>query len=1064
MKQFNKWKLLGILPHSWSVKWFFALILTLGLGISAYPNYTEVDREPKIVNRESQSIVSGGTILQNIITGTVTDADGSVLSGASIVEKGTTNGVQTDFDGNFSISVADDNATLVISYIGFTTQEVALAGQNQNTVNVILEQDTAALDEVVVIGYGTSKKSEITGAVGVVSSEELSRQPSVNALQNLRGKVAGVSVFSNSGEPGGNNNVVIRGVGTINASTSPLYVVDGIQADNIDFLNPSDIESIEVLKDASSSAIYGARGANGVILVTTQSGLKYEGTVVEYTSNLSFGTLAKKKNSLYNAMNSAEFLEVQRISYENITYFNPSASAQELELNNPLLFNPDGSPIYDTNWEKETTRTAISQDHHISIRSGSEKSSTGLFLNYTDQEGVFLNSYLRRADAKFTYNTKLNDWLSVGTILRLNHVWQSDPLTEGGGVDVAARTMIEFAPIFPVRFPDGSYSNSTSGNLAGTGLLLEPGPNPVSVLEDVENLTNRINLEGNFFADFKITSDLNFRSQFGVTHRTRENRFYAPTYIFGTGAPDGRARVENGANTFWQNENFLTYDKTVNDSNFKGVLGASWSGFSEYGVQTEVRGFTDDFFKYNRLQAGSINNPAQSSYNDWSLNSYFFRGNYTFKDKYSATLTGRVDGSSRFGDASKYGFFPAVGFSWFVSKENFLKESKTINNLRIRASYGEVGNTDIGSYGSLATVGSGTTLIGGELQSTSQLTRLANPDLKWERSGQLNIGFNFAAFDNVLTIEADYYYKLTTDLLLDRPIPSTTGFTSIVDNIGSISNRGVDLLISTRNIETNNFSWNTSLTLNYNKNRVEALGENDEDIFPGPNFVDGSQTILRVGEPVSSFWGLERLGIYGTDEIEEAAAVGKIPGQIKRSAERKIIGNALPDYRGSFVNRLTLGRFDAIIDMQFSLGADILQQFVTTAEDRQALTNGFRTQLYDGWTPTNQETNIPRIRNTTLSGQDLAVDSHWVANGSYLRGNLLSLGYTFSDDFLDAIGLNYVRFNLSLENAFIVQSKDYKGYDPESNGFNDDSNFGQNIEFYSYPKARTFSLGLNVKF
>ncbi len=1000
--------------------------------------------------------------LQTAVSGKVKDNNGNPLPGASIVEKGTTNGVQTDFDGNFLIELSDENAILIVSYIGYTTQEVEIAGKS--IINISLEENAASLDEVVVVGYGTSKKSEITGAVGVVSSEELSRQPSVNALQNLRGKVAGVSVFSNSGAPGGNNNVIIRGVGTINASTSPLYVVDGIQADNIDYLNPSDIESIEVLKDASSAAIYGARGANGVILVTTQSGLKYDGTVVEYSSNLSFGTLAKKKNPLYNAMNAEEFLEVQRISYENITYFDPSATPQQLALDNPLLFNPDGSPIYDTNWEKETTRTAISHDHHISIRSGSEKSSTGLFLNYTDQEGIFLNSYLRRADAKFTYNTKLNDRLSIGSILRLNHVWENEPLVEGFGTDPAARTIIEYAPIFPVRFPDGTYSNSTSASLAGTGLLLEAGPNPVSVLEEVENLTNRINLEGNVFADFKISPDLTFRSQFGVTHRTRKNRYYAPTFIFGTGAPDGNARVIHGSNTFWQNENFLTYDKTVNKSNFKGVLGASWSGYSEDEFVSEVRGFTDDFFKYNSLQAGSNTLPARSGYKDWSMNSYFFRGNYTYDDKYSVTVTGRLDGSSRFGSANKYGFFPSTGVSWFVSKEDFLKDSETINSLRLRASYGEVGNTDIGSYTSLATVGSGTTLIGGALQSTSQLNRLANPNLKWERSGQLNVGFDFSAFDNVLTIGADYYYKLTTDLVLDRPIPSTAGFTTIVDNIGSVSNRGIDLLIATRNIERDNFSWNTSFSVNYNKNRVEALGENDEDIFPGPNFVDGSQTILRVGEPVSSFWGLERLGIYGTDEVEEAAAVGKIPGQIKRSAERKIIGNGLPDYRGSLVNRFRLGQFDAIVDMQFSIGADVLQQFVTTAEDRQALTNGFRTQLVNGWTPTNQDTNIPRIRNTALSGQDLAVDSQWVADGSYLRGNLLSLGYTFTDSFLDATGLKFVRFNVSLENAFIIQSKDFKGYDPEANGLNDGSNFGQNISFYSYPKARTFSLGLNVKF
>ncbi len=1007
-----------------------------------------------------------GTYQQKIITGKVLDENGSPLPGASVVEKGTINGTQTDFDGNFTLTISSDAATLEVSYVGYGTTDIAI--ENQISFNVQLTPEASSLDEVVVVGYGTTRQSEITGAVGVVTSEELTRQPAVNPLQNLRGKVAGVSVFSNSGQPGaGNNNVVIRGVGTINASTRPLYVVDGQQTDNIDFLNPSDIESIEVLKDASSAAIYGARGANGVILVTTQTGLKYKGTLVEYSSTVSFGTLAKKRNSLYTAMNSAEFVEVQRRSYENIPLypnFVPGSTPPVFETNNPLLFDAEGNPLYDTNWEDETTRTAISIDNHLSIRSGGEKSSTGFFLNYTDQKGVFTNSYFKRADTKFTYNTDLNDWLSVGAILRLNYIWENEALIEGFGTDPVARTIIEYAPIFPVRFPDGTYSSSNSANLSGTGLLLESGPNPVSVLEEVDNLNDRVNFEGNTFADVRLTPDLTLRSQFGISYKTFRNRFFAPATLFGTGSPDGVARVTHSTNTFWQNENFLTYEKEIGKSRLKGVLGASWAGFSSDQFSTSVRGFDNSFFKFNNLGAGSNTQPATSNYNDWSLNSYFFRGNYTYNNKYNLTLTGRADGSSRFGGNNKYGFFPSAGANWVVSREDFLKDSKAINSLKIRASYGVVGNTDIPSYVSLATVGSGTNLIGGQLQSTSFLTRLANPDLKWERTSQFNVGLDLTAFKDVITISADYYYKLTTDLLLDRPIPSASGFESILANIGSVSNRGIDFLISSKNVETQKFSWNTSLSVNYNKNRIEALGENNEDIFPGPGFVDGSQTILRVGEPVSAFWGLERLGIYGTDEVAEAATVGKVPGQIKRSAERKIIGNGLPDYRGSFINRFTVGQFDAIVDLQFSLGAEILQQFVTTAEDRQALTNGFKTQLYDSWTPDNQDTFIPQIRNTVLSGQDLAVDSHWVADGSYVRGNLLSLGYTFNELILDALGIKYARFNLSLENAFVIVSDDFKGYDPEQNGLNDSSNFGQNIEFYSYPKPRTLSLGLNVKF
>lgn len=999
---------------------------------------------------------------QKTVTGTVVDENGVPLPGATIVEKGTRNGAQTDFDGNFTLEISSDATTLEVSYVGYGTKEIPIG--NQTTFNVQLTAEASSLDEVVVVGYGTTRKSEITGAVGMVSSAQISEQQSVNPLQNLRGKIAGVTVFTNSGAPGGNNKVLIRGQGTINASTQPLYVVDGLQTDNIDYLNPSDIVSMEVLKDASSAAIYGARGANGVVLITTQGGLKENGLSIEFKTNLSASVIARKKNSSYRPMNSEEFMDVQRIGVENAPYFRDYQSGEKpkLVLDNDLLFDSQGNPLYDTNWEKEVTRTAFSSDNHLSIRSGSDKASTGLFINYTDNNGIIETSSLKRANVKFSYDTTLAKWLSVGSVLRLTQVWESAPEVEGAGVAAISRAITEFEPIFPIRWPDGTYSNSTQ--TAGTSLVFEGAPNPVSVLNEVENLINRTKISGNIYGDIHFTPDLTLRTQFGFINKKYNNKFYASKEIIAVGYPEGRAGINNSSSTFWQNENYLTYKKTLDKSRFSAMLGASWQAYNINSSNISVYGINNDFFKYNNLGVAENTNPPQSDYRDWSLNSYFFRGNYTYNDKYTATITGRIDGSSRFGANSKYAFFPSVGFSWYISKEDFMSNVKAIDMLRFRASYGVTGNSDIGSYNSLATINSGTNLIGGELRSTNALARLSNPDLKWEKNNQVNVGFSLNAFNNVLEIEADYYYKLTSDLLLDRPVPSTTGFTSIVDNIGEISNRGLDLMISTRNIRTSNFAWNTSFTINYNKNKIEALGENDEDIFPGPNWVGGSQTVLRVGQPIGSFWGYKRLGIWGTDEADEAAAVGKLPGQIKRSDEKEIIGVGLPDFRGSFINRFNFGQFDAVIDLQFSLGAEILQQFVATAEDRQALTNGFKTQLYDSWTQENQNTSVPLISHTVLSGQDLEVDSHWLSDGSYLRGNLISFGYNFKKDALDLLGVNNFRLSLAMENAFVIHSKDFKGYDPESDGHWDDSNFSQNIFFYSYPKARTMVLGLSVKF
>ena len=401
----------------------FLAVFSLFAGL-AHPKIEDGIMENKLTERIN---LFGIIKTQNIITGTVIDESGNPLAGASVVVKGTIQGAQTDFDGKFTLSYEGDANILVVSYIGYGTKEIAV--ENATEINIQLMPEASSLDEVVVVGYGTSKKSEITGSVGMITSEDIAQQPSVNPLQNLRGKIAGVTVFSNSGAPGGNNKVLIRGQGTINASTQPLYVVDGVQTDNIDYLNPSDIVSMEVLKDASSAAIYGARGANGVVLITTQGGLEGKGLIVEYKSNLSVGRLAKKRNSKYRAMNSSEFMDVQRIAVENAPYFRDYAPGEEptLVLNNDLLFDSNGNPLYDTNWEKEVTRTAFSQDHHVSIRSGSENSSTGLFLNYTDQNGIILNSYLKRADMKLSYDVDLNDWLSTGLILRLNHVWENVP-------------------------------------------------------------------------------------------------------------------------------------------------------------------------------------------------------------------------------------------------------------------------------------------------------------------------------------------------------------------------------------------------------------------------------------------------------------------------------------------------------------------------------------------------------------------------------------------------------------------------------------------------------------
>jgi TonB-linked SusC/RagA family outer membrane protein len=429
------------------------------------------------------------------------------------------------------------------------------------------------------------------------------------------------------------------------------------------------------------------------------------------------------------------------------------------------------------------------------------------------------------------------------------------------------------------------------------------------------------------------------------------------------------------------------------------------------------------------------------------------------------TLTARMDGSSRFGGNNKYAFFPSAGLGWIASNEDFLKDGDIIDLLKFHSSYGVTGNTEIGAYKSLATMEAGNVLLNGVRVPSSITKRLSNPDLKWEKTTQFDFGMNLNLFNHRLNFDVSYYHKLTTDLLLDRPVPHSTGFDSVIDNIGEVSNQGIDLMINTVNVDYKDFNWSSTININYNKNRIEALGENNEDIQPGPHWVSGSQTILRVGEPLSSFYGYERIGIWGEDEAEEAKAAGAAVGVAKRSEEKKILGSGLPAITGSVINNFRYKNFDLTLDLQFVTGVDILQQYSHSIEDRFGYSNGLSTMLYDGWRPDNTNTMVQAVRNATIEGvgQSSEVDSRWVCDGSYLRANLIQVGYTFDSGLLKKLRISSLRTYVSVNNAFVIDSKDFHGYDPEGTSHSDNQ-WGQNMFFFQYPKPRTFTFGLNVVF
>ena len=998
------------------------------------------------------------------VTGVVVDGAGIPVIGANVIVKGTTNGTITDFDGNFTLENVPADGVLVVSYIGYLSQEIPVG--NQSAINVTLKEDTQALDEVVVVGYGTMRKSDVTGSISTAKGEDMLKAQNFSALDNLRGKAAGVNIFSNSSQPGAyGSRVVIRGQATINASSDPLYVVDGVVMENFYLMNPNDIESMEVLKDASATAIYGARGANGVIMVTTKRGKKGDkGVQVSYAGSVSVAHRASKMNT----MNAQEWCDAFMEGIENENKWGGTnwSTDRGYWFSDSRFFDADGNPLYDTDWQDESTRVAVSHNHQLNIQQAGDKSSMGAFLNFTDQQGIMLNTYSKRLNAKIAYDADPTKWLSTSVNLSVNHTW-GNSTTESGGSQDARRTMIEMLPWLPVTY-DGEYTSSNTPNVP---MDFESMANPVHILETQKNMNYNTKIFGNAALTFHLLEGLDLKTQFGVDANLASAHKYTPSDLNNLGKDQrGVAERYYGNTLYWQEETYLTYNKTWDEHRLNAMAGLSWQERTYNYSWMKSQSFDTDIYQDYNMEAGTNPSSPDTYYERWAMNSYFLRLAYTYKDRYSITATGRYDGSSKFGENNKYAFFPSAGLAWNVTQEDFLKNNNVLSNLKLHTSYGLTGNSEIGVYKSLATITSGTLLLNGTRSSYSKLGTLANSDLKWEKTAQFDIGFDIGFFQNRITLDASYYNKKTTDLLLNSPVPHTTGFKSVYENVGSIRNQGLDLMLTTRNIENKDFSWTTTINANFNKNKILSLGENDADILMN-EWVNGA-SILRVGESVGSFYGYKRYGIYTEEDYEAGNCAQNEIGRPKRSSEREIIGKGVPDWTGSMINTLRWKNWDFTLDLQFVAGVQTLQQFYHSTMDRFGQTNGLADILngYDGTGDGGMQPAIWLI-NGGHSNQDTMTDSYWIANGSYLRANLIQLGYTFDSTQLAKTPFSSLRIYFNVNNAFLIHAKDFKGYDPEStsqistsNGVTSADQFGQNMTFFSYPRARTFTLGLNVTF
>ena len=796
------------------------------------------------------------------VAGIVNDEAGTGLPGVSVVVKGTTRGTTTNADGRFDVEVPNDNATLVFSYLGYVTQEITVGNQVQLTV--ALKVDAKSLEEVIVVGYGVQRKSDLTGSVGTVKGEALQERPSASLNQALSGRITGVNVSVNSGRPGGRANIRIRGNTSVSVANNPLYVIDGVilnatdlanGSTPMDYINANDIASIEVLKDASATAIYGARGANGVILVSTKRGSK-DGGRVNYDTDFSVGVLPRK----IPLLNSEEFLRIEDVAYENAKKYDPVGWAggkyvdPKTKRTNPLLFDSNGKPLYNTDWQDESFRKALTQNHQLSFTGGNSKDNFGVYLGYRNEDGLMTGSWLKRFSGRFVVDSQIKKWLKVGGALSYNDQNESqvDPL--GGGGIIAMRQVLEALPIIPVRYPDGRWG----GNEDYPGM--EGGGNPVHVATERLYYLKTQTMLGNIYTNITLAKGLELRTTLGTNIINQRNDYYGGrTLNYISRNQGGDAYINNERHNSWQFENYLTYNtkfKSIHSVN--ALLGLAWQHVDRFSSQARAQRFQDDYFQFNNLGAGAVAVAPTSSTSAYGLNSYFGRINYSLKEKYLLTFTGRIDGSSKFGSSNRYAVFPSAALAWRVIDEDFMKGIPVISNLKLRTSYGLTGNSEITAYQALAGLGNYSVIFNNTRQIGIGVNRLANPDLRWEKTAQVDAGIEVGLFNNRLNLEFDVYRKLTSDMLLSAPVPSSSGYTTVSQNIGSMENRGIELGINSVNVATPNFNWSTAFNISINRNKVIAL-TGGADIFNG-------STIIREGQPVGSFFGFVHQGTWSLAE------------------------------------------------------------------------------------------------------------------------------------------------------------------------------------------------------
>lgn len=985
---------------------------------------------------------------QTKITGLVTDkATGDPLPQVTILVKGTTTGTTTDFDGNYSISVKEGSDILVFKYLGYKTQEIKI--NNRKTINISMDEDTNVLEDVVVIGYGSRKKSDVTGAVASVKTEELTAFPVLDAAQGLQGRAAGVVIQSNNGgQPGAPINIQIRGNTSIGASSAPLIVVDGFVGAT--FPQPNDIESMEILKDASATAIYGSRGSNGVVIVTTKKGRKGKITM-ELNANYSVQNASNKLDLL----NADQFASYQRAI--NPTYVQGPAN---------------------TDWQDLLFRTGNTQNHQFSFSGGTDKVNFYASANYFKQDGVIVNSAFERFTFLSNIDAQVTDKLKLGMNLfgsrgAENGVpTQSTGETANGGGDDVVSGSFRFAPDLGILDANGLNT------INGVGDDID---NPYAVATEGINETKTDVFRANLYASYDILENLTFKSTFGFSSRNETLGVFRPSTLITTagGNVGGRALIGNQKRSNIISENYLTYTKDISKGKLTLLAGYSYQKDTRDNFATGAQGFSSDSFSYRNLGGGSVQLIPTSSLVESEIQSQFGRINYDYDDKYLFTATVRRDGASNFATNEKLAIFPSFALGWKVSNEKFLKDNNHISNLKLRGSYGATGNQGISPYQSLARFRDIYTVTNGATVNAVTPDQPANPNLKWETSLQTNLGIDLGLFENKVSLSLDYYNIDTEDLIIeDNSQPQYFGFLtpSSLRNIGKVNNKGFEVNLNTINISKENFRWTTDFNFSRNRNTVISLSDEEGiDLFldASPAYFNIDRThVLREGEVMGAFWGYDYEGVYQGGTLPEGTALlegGEAGDQlftdvngdgVITTEDQQIIGDPNPDFTFGFTNNFSYKNFDLNIFFQGAQGGEIMN--LTSVQLFSGDSNA-TTAVLNSWTPTNTNTDIPRAKLRVKE-----TSSRFVEDGSYIRLKNIALGYTFPQDMVEKLGMSNVKFSVSAQNLLTLTN--YSGLDPEvsyfgsGGGNSSSSNTTTGFDFGNYPTLRTVNFTLNIKF